>query len=154
MLSGGKESVCINYRSDLEKGALTQILSRLRGRDMALGYTSAGPQRDDMVFMMDGHPMKRCGSQGQQKSFLVSLKFAQYELMKSGFGVPPMLLLDDVFDKLDMSRTANLLSMVAGNDFGQIFITDSNKVRLEGIVDGITEDRAYFETVNGSFRRL
>ena len=84
----------------------------------------------------------------------MSLKFAQYELMKSGFGVPPMLLLDDVFDKLDMSRTANLLSMVAGNDFGQIFITDSNKVRLEGIVDGITEDRAYFETVNGSFRRL
>ena len=154
MLSGGKESVCITYRSDLEKGALTQILSGLRGRDMALGYTSAGPQRDDLVFVMDGHPMKRCGSQGQQKSFLVSLKFAQYELMKSGFGVPPMLLLDDVFDKLDMSRTANLLSMVAGNDFGQIFITDSNKVRLEGIVDGITEDRAYFETVNGSFRRL
>ena len=93
---------------------------------------------------MDGHPIKRCGSQGQQKSFLVSLKFAQYELMKEDSGVPPILLLDDVFDKLDMDRTANLLSMVAGNEFGQIFITDSNKVRLSGIVDGITRDRAYF----------
>lgn len=69
---------------------------------------------------MNGHPIRRCGSQGQQKSFLVSLKFAQYELMKESFGVPPMLLLDDVFDKLDMSRTANLLAMVAGNEFGQI----------------------------------
>lgn len=154
MLSGGKESVRISYRSDMDKEALTDILLAARNRDLALGYTSAGPQRDDLVFMMDGHPMRRCGSQGQQKSFLVSLKFAQYELMKLRFGVPPTLLLDDVFDKLDMDRTANLLSMVAGSDFGQIFITDSNKVRLSGIVDGITEDRAYFETSGGNFRRL
>ena len=103
---------------------------------------------------MNGHPIRRCGYQGQQKSFLVSLKFAQYELMKESFGVPPMLLLDDVFDKLDMSRTANLLAMVAGNEFGQIFITDSNKVRLAGIVDSITSDRAYFETEGGNFRRV
>ena len=111
------------------------------------------PQRDDLVFSMDGHPIRRCGSQGQQKSFLVSLKFAQYELMKESFGVPPMLLLDDVFDKLDMDRTGNLLAMVAGNDFGQIFITDSNKVRLSGIVDRITQDRAYFETLSGNFTK-
>ncbi len=153
-LSGGKESVEISYRSDLERGQLSELLSSSRGKDMALGYTSVGPQRDDIVFCMDGHPIRKCGSQGQQKSFLVSLKFAQYELMKEHFGVPPMLLLDDVFDKLDMDRTANLLSMVAGNDFGQIFITDSNKVRLQGIVDGITEDRAYFETACGAFVRL
>ncbi len=153
-LSGGKESVEISYRSDMERGQLSELLSSSRGKDMALGYTSVGPQRDDIVFCMDGHPIRKCGSQGQQKSFLVSLKFAQYELMKDHFGVPPMLLLDDVFDKLDMDRTANLLSMVAGNDFGQIFITDSNKVRLQGIVDGITEDRAYFETAGGAFVRL
>lgn len=152
-LSGGKENVEIAYRSDLEKGTLEEILASSRSRDIALGYTSSGPQRDDLVFVMDGHPIRRCGSQGQQKSFLVSLKFAQYELMKESFGVPPMLLLDDVFDKLDMDRTGNLLSMVAGNEFGQIFITDSNKVRLSGIVDGITEDRAYFETASGNFRR-
>lgn len=152
-LSGGKESVEISYKSDLDKGTLTELLTAARGKDIALGYTSSGPQRDDLVFGMDGHPIRRCGSQGQQKSFLVSLKFAQYELMKDSFGVPPVLLLDDVFDKLDMDRTANLLSMVAGNDFGQIFITDSNKVRLSGIVDRITEDRAYFEASGGNFTR-
>ena len=102
---------------------------------------------------MDGQPIRRCGSQGQQKSFLVSLKFAQYELMKKAYGFPPILLLDDVFDKLDMNRISNLLSLVAGQDFGQIFITDSNKVRMQGIVDRITEDRAYFETVGGTFTR-
>ena len=153
-LSGNKESVSISYRSDMDKGVLSDVLASVARRDLALGYTTVGPQRDDIIFAMDGHPIRKCGSQGQQKSFLVSLKFAQYELMKEHFGAPPMLLLDDVFDKLDMDRTANLLSMVAGNDFGQIFITDSNKVRLKGIVDGITEDRAYFETENGTFRFL
>lgn len=153
-LSGGRENVVVGYKSDLEAGALTELLAAARNKDLVLGYTSAGPQRDDLTFGMNGHPIRRCGSQGQQKSFLVSLKFAQYELMKESFGVPPMLLLDDVFDKLDMSRTANLLSMVAGNEFGQIFITDSNKVRLAGIVDSITSDRAYFETEGGNFRRV
>ena len=100
---------------------------------------------------MNGHPIRRDGSQGQQKSFLVSLKFAQYELMKQESGVPPTLLLDDVFDKLDMDRTSNLLGLVAGSDFGQIFITDSNKVRLAGIVDGVTADRAYFTASGGCF---
>lgn len=152
-LSGGREEVSIAYKSDMEKGALADVLASVRKRDMALGYTSVGPQRDDLIFRMDGHSIRRCGSQGQQKSFLVSLKFAQYELMKNCFGVPPMLLLDDVFDKLDMDRTSALLAMVAGNDFGQIFITDSNKVRLAGIVDSITDDRAYFETSDGNFRR-
>lgn len=153
-LSGGREKVVVGYKSDLEAGALTELLAAARNKDLVLGYTSAGPQRDDLTFGMNGHPIRRCGSQGQQKSFLVSLKFAQYELMKESFGVPPMLLLDDVFDKLDMSRTANLLAMVAGNEFGQIFITDSNKVRLAGIVDSITSDRTYFETEGGNFRRV
>ena len=158
-LLGQRNSALKNYRpdmakSDLEAGALTELLAAARNKDLVLGYTSAGPQRDDLTFGMNGHPIRRCGSQGQQKSFLVSLKFAQYELMKESFGVPPMLLLDDVFDKLDMSRTANLLAMVAGNEFGQIFITDSNKVRLAGIVDSITSDRAYFETEGGNFRRV
>jgi len=153
MISGGKESVSITYRSDLDKGNLADLLARTREKDLVLQYTSAGIQRDDLVFSMDGQPIRSCGSQGQQKSFLVALKFAQYELMKSGYGFPPMLLLDDVFDKLDMNRISNLLSMVAGQEFGQIFISDSNKVRLQSIVDKITEDRAYFETVGGNFTK-
>ncbi len=154
LLSGGKETVSIDYVSDLDKGSLEEIFARHREKDRIFGYTTAGIQRDDLVFLMDGHPIRRCGSQGQQKSFLVSLKFAQYELMKKGYGFPPMLLLDDVFDKLDMDRISNLLAMVAGQDFGQIFITDSNKVRMQGIVDRITEDRAYFETAGGNFTRV
>ena len=153
-LSGGRETVSIDYRSDLRKGSLVDLLKASREKDRMLKYTTAGIQRDDFLFEMSGFPIRRCGSQGQQKSFLVSLKFAQYELMKRRYGFPPMLLLDDVFDKLDMSRISNLLGMVAGSDFGQIFITDSNKVRMSGIVDGLTADRAYFEAVGGEFREI
>ncbi len=152
MLSGGSEQVDVCYRSDLEKGALADLLASSYEKDRILKYTSAGIQRDDFEFSMNGWPIRKCGSQGQQKSFLVSLKFAQYEIMKRCCGFAPLLLLDDVFDKLDMNRISNLLSMVSGSDFGQIFITDSNKVRMAGIVDRITEDRAYFEVSAGEFR--
>lgn len=153
-VSGGSELVDIEYESELSKAGLEQILSASFERDKALRYTSSGLQRDDFIFTMNGHPIRRYGSQGQQKSFLVSLKFAQYEIMKKNYGFAPVLLLDDVFDKLDMNRISNLLQMVASNDFGQIFITDSNKVRMSGIVDRLTQDRAYFETVSGTFSSI
>ncbi len=153
MLSGGMEEVSIRYESDLQKGSLESLLASCRKKDLVLHYTSAGIQRDDLLFDMDGYPIRRYGSQGQQKSFLVSLKFAQCEIMKRFYGFAPVLLLDDVFDKLDMNRISYLLEMVAGQDFGQIFITDSNKVRMANIVDAITEDRAYFETVDGTFAK-
>jgi len=150
-LSGGREEVGIEYRTDTDRGDLARQLRESRERDRMLKYTGAGVQRDDFLFTMNGYPIRKCGSQGQQKSFLVSLKFAQYEIMKESYGFAPILLLDDLFDKLDMNRVSNLLSMVAGADFGQIFLTDSNKVRLSGIVDTLTEDRRYFETVDGEF---
>ena len=153
-ISGGNEEVSIDYKSDLEKASLEQLLKESFDKDCILKYTSCGIQRDDFVFTMNSHPIRRCGSQGQQKSFLVALKFAQYEIMKQSYGFAPILLLDDVFDKLDTNRISNLIAMVASKDFGQIFITDSNKVRLSGIVDRITDDRAYFETVGGCFTKL
>ena len=153
-VSGGSELVDIEYESELSKAGLEQLLSASFDKDRILKYTSSGLQRDDFIFTMNGHPIRRYGSQGQQKSFLVSLKFAQYEIMKKNYGFAPVLLLDDVFDKLDMNRISNLLQMVASNDFGQIFITDSNKVRMSGIVDRLTQDRAYFETVSGSFSTI
>ena len=152
-ISGGKEMVSISYVSDLQKGALKDVFRARRERDLLLHYTTAGMQRDDFVFEMDGRPIRKCGSQGQQKSFLVALKFAQYEIMKQAAGYAPMLLLDDLFDKLDMNRVQNLLSMVAGSEFGQIFLTDSNKVRLSGIVDSITSERTYYEAKGGVFTR-
>ena len=153
LISGGREEVGIGYRSDLEKGSLAALLAGTRERDTVLRYTGSGLQRDDLLFTMNGEPIRRCGSQGQQKSFLVALKFAQYEIMKEAYGYAPTLLLDDVFDKLDLGRTANLIGMVAGSDFGQIFITDSNKVRLGGIVGSITEDCAFFEASGGVFTK-
>ena len=152
-ISGGGETVGIEYRSDLHRGNLSDILADCRQKDMMLKYTGAGLQRDDFIFTMDSDPIRRYGSQGQQKSFLVALKFAQYELMKENYGFPPVMLLDDLFDKLDMSRVSNLLGMVSDSEFGQIFLTDSNKVRISGIVDALTSDRAYFEAEGGVFRK-
>lgn len=152
-ISGGRESVGISYRSDLENTPLAELFRSRREKDSILKYTTAGIQRDDFLFEMDSHPIRRCGSQGQQKSFLVALKFAQYSLMKEKRGFAPILLLDDLFDKLDMGRVQNLLEMVAGSDFGQIFLSDCNKVRLSGIVDGITSERTYYEAKGGVFTR-
>jgi len=153
-LSGDSEQVSVGYESELADATLMDVFASRYEKDRMLRYTGAGIHRDDFSFTMNGYPIRRYGSQGQQKSFLVSLKFAQYEVMKRNYGFAPVLLLDDVFDKLDMGRISNLLQMVASNDFGQIFITDSNKVRMAGIVDGLTQDRAYFETSSGTFRRL
>ncbi|MBP5538341.1 MAG: DNA replication and repair protein RecF [Bacteroidales bacterium] len=153
-LSGGKEEVSIRYRSELEHASLEELLLRARERDFRMGFTGCGIQRDDFAFEMSGSPIRRCGSQGQQKTFLVALKFAQYELMKRRGGVPPTLLLDDVFDKLDLSRTTHLIEMVAREDFGQIFITDCSADRLRPLVDGATTDRAYFHTQGGRFERI
>ena len=153
-LSGDSEQVDIEYESELADASLESILAASFEKDRIMKHTTSGIHRDDFKFTMNGHPIRRFGSQGQQKSFLVSLKFAQYEIMKRNYGIAPMLLLDDVFDKLDMSRISNLLQMVASNDFGQIFITDSNKVRMSGIVDRLTQDRAYFETAGGVFTKI
>ena len=153
IVSGGSEQVDITYDTQLHDTPLEQLLARSYEKDRVLKHTTEGVHRDDFIFTMNGQPIRRYGSQGQQKSFLVSLKFAQYEIMKKNYGFAPILLLDDVFDKLDMGRISNLLQMVASNDFGQIFITDSNKVRMSAIVDGLTKDRAYFEAVSSTFTR-
>ena len=153
-VSGGSEQIDLEYESELDKAGLEQLLEASFDKDRVMKHTTVGIHRDDFIFKMNGYPIRRCGSQGQQKSFLVSLKFAQYDIMKRNYGFAPILLLDDVFDKLDMTRISNLLQMVSGNDFGQIFITDSNKVRMSGIVDGLTQDRAYYDTVSGAFTRI
>lgn len=150
-ISGGQESVGIEYRSDLMRGDLETQFRERRAKDAILKYTTAGIQRDDFIFTMDGFPIRRCGSQGQQKSFLVALKFAQYELMKERYGFPPIMLLDDLFDKLDPRRVSNLLSLVADRSFGQIFLSDADKARTRTIVDALTDDRIYIRTKGGVY---
>ena len=152
-LSGEKERVGIRYRSEIDRAPLTELLKESFERDRIMKYTTVGVQRDDFIFEMDGYPIRRFGSQGQQKTFLLALKLAQFDLMREAFGFAPLLLLDDVFDKLDMLRTKNLLQMVSSDDFGQIFITDSNKVRMSSLVESLESDKAYFETADGEFTR-
>ena len=154
IISGGNEEVSIDYRSDLSRNSLSDLFRESVEKDRLFKYTTAGIQRDDLVFRMNGQPIRRGGSQGQQKSFLVALKFAEYDIMKGGAGVAPILLLDDVFDKLDIHRISNLISMVTGSGFSQIFITDCDASRLSNLVDAITDDRSYFETSGGTFTRV
>lgn len=150
-ISGGRESVGIEYRCDCPAGGFEAMLKSRRDRDRYLGYTGAGVQRDDFLFTMDGNPIRRHGSQGQQKSFLVALKFAQYDIMKKAYGFAPTLLLDDLFDKLDYGRISNLLKMVAGEDFGQIFLSDCDSARIQRTLDGITAERTYYNASGGCF---
>lgn len=149
-ISGGKESISVEYKSDLERGKLSEILKPEFSRERTLGYTSSGVHRDELIFRMDGEMLRKVGSQGQQKSFLISLKLAQYSLFKNISKINPLLLLDDVFDKLDMTRVEYLLNLVSSEGFGQIFITDSNKVRIDGILNEIGNDSKSIEIVGGA----
>ena len=127
-ISGGCEAVTLQYHSDLSKSSLNDLLEKAKERDRVLGYTSVGVQRDDMTMIMDGYPIRKCGSQGQQKSLQIALKLSQFDLMKQLTGHTPILLLDDVFDKLDMTRVDRLINIVADDNYGQVFITDSNNI--------------------------
>ena len=153
-LSGCKENVGLEYVSDLQEGSLVSLLENCKERDYFLKFTSRGIHKDDMDFTLNGMPLKKCGSQGQQKSFLVALKLAQFEIMKDQHGTAPILLLDDVFDKLDMQRVEYLLGLVASDAFGQIFISDSNKVRMASIVGRFTDECSSFGVIDGVYNKL
>ena len=151
-LSGNREAVTMRYQSDLNSSTPKEIFQRSQQQDLRFGYTTAGPHRDDMLFFIEGFPIKKVGSQGQQKSFLIALKLAQFQIIKQISGKLPVLLLDDLFDKLDMTRVEYLLSLVAGETFGQIFITDSNKVRINQILARVDSTAKSFEVHGGTYR--
>lgn len=153
MLSDDRESVAIAYRSELSQMPLADILLRSRERDLVNQFTTSGVHRDDVVFSIGGYPLRKYGSQGQQKSFLIALKLVQYRLLAEATGEKPILLLDDLFDKLDMGRVEKLLSIVGGEDFGQICITDCNKVRLETILARAEKEYALFTVEGGDIVR-
>lgn len=136
-ISDDNEVVSLAYKSDLEYGALLEILKHNINKDKYLQYTSVGIHKDDLSFEIATHPIKKFGSQGQQKSFLVALKLAQFDFIKQQHGMAPILLLDDIFDKLDEKRVGQIISMVDDKDFGQIFISDTHADRTENIVKQI-----------------
>ena len=152
-LSEDREQVEITYRSELEQMSLMDILQRNRERDLVNQFTTSGVHRDDLIFKIGGYPLRKYGSQGQQKSFLIALKLAQYRLLAESTGEKPILLLDDLFDKLDMRRVEHLLELVSGEGFGQICITDCNKVRLETTLSRAAADYALFTVEGGDIKR-
>lgn len=144
-LAGSHETCGLEYRSDLATSSLLPILEYNRLRDRQLSYTSKGVHKDDLVFELNGHSVKKFGSQGQQKSYLVALKLAQLEFTKRHSGLTPILLLDDIFDKLDESRVEQLLNMVNRDEFGQIFISDTHASRTREVIASTHLSHKIFE---------
>lgn len=153
IISKGNEKVTVNYQSDLQEEfdenqpdqKFRNLLARNLEKDRMLTYTSKGVHKDDLLFEMNGNSLKKIGSQGQQKSFLIALKLSQMNRIKELTGKTPILLLDDIFDKLDDSRVSQLIELVNQEHFGQIFITDTSKERTENVVKRINEESKIFE---------
>ena len=149
-LSGGREKIGIDYRSELENTPLSELLLAARQKDIVNEHTTVGIHRDDIAFTIGDYPLRKYGSQGQQKSFLIALKLAEYRVVAESCGERPILLLDDLFDKLDMGRVAELLRIVGGDDFGQIMITDCNKHRLQRTLSEAGAEYRLFNVTEGT----
>ena len=133
-ISNNNENVDLVYKTQLKDINFLTLFEESLERDRVLQYTSSGTHKDDLVFEIDGYPIKKFGSQGQQKSYLIALKLAQFDFIKEQSNVKPILLLDDIFDKLDDIRVAQIIRLVNNDDFGQLFISDTHKERTEEVV--------------------
>lgn len=134
-ISQGKETVSLRYVSHCQRGPLFEVIRRDRMKDRAVGYSLHGVHRDDLEMLVGEYPLRREGSQGQSKTFVLALRLAQFAFLKEvGNGRIPLLLLDDIFDKLDASRVEQIVKLVSGDAYGQIFITDTNREHLDKIL--------------------
>jgi DNA replication and repair protein RecF len=145
IISNNKEKVNLNYKSQLKNHRLQDLLISNIEKDKVLQYTSAGTHKDDIEFLIGNYPIKKFGSQGQQKSFLIALKLAQYEVLKAKSGNSPILLLDDIFDKLDSKRVKQIIKMVNDSNFGQLFISDTDAKRTENVVKSAHDNYEIFK---------
>lgn len=143
-ISKKEEGVLLAYQSKLSENSLESLLINALDKDRALQYTSVGIHKDDLDFTIDGHPIKKFGSQGQQKSFLIALKLAQFHFIKEQAKTTPILLLDDIFDKLDENRVAQIVALVDNDEFGQLFISDTHADRTEKVVANINQSYKIF----------
>ena len=150
-ISQDKEQVNLSYESHAMRGDLLQLIRESRQRDRIMGYSLRGVHKDDLTMQLGEYPIKREGSQGQNKTYLIALKLAQFDfLRRTGSNTTPLLLLDDIFDKLDASRVEQIVKLVAGDRFGQIFITDTNREHLDKILQKVDGDYKLFGVENGS----
>jgi DNA replication and repair protein RecF len=150
LISGGKEQVNIEYNSHLNNAAFNEVLAKALNRDKAMEYTTVGIHKDDLEFTIGGYPLKKYASQGQQKSFLIALKLAQFDFIRKIKGITPILLLDDIYDKLDDLRVKQLMELVSGEGFGQLFITDTHEERLSALFTESGIEHKAFRIINGN----
>lgn len=151
-ITSGAEEVNLHYTSHCQRGPLLEVIQRDRHRDRAVGYSLHGIHKDDIEMTLGGYPIKREGSQGQNKSYLIALKLSQFDfLRRTGSRTTPILLLDDIFDKLDATRVEQIIHLVSGEDFGQIFITDTNRDHLDQILSLMQGDHRLFHVRGGEF---
>jgi len=153
-ISGGNEYVSFSYISQLHEINLKEKLEQTRQRDILIGYTTHGTHKDDLEMMIGEYPIKRVGSQGQNKTYLTSLKLAQFDFIKEINGEKPILLLDDIFDKLDDLRVEKIISLVSDNKFGQIFISDTNVDRLSKILKEMNQPYKIFKITNNKIETI
>lgn len=154
-ISGDSERASISYESILNSNTPEEVLAANRAKDLVLGYTSKGIHRDDLSTGLGDYSMRRLGSQGQVKSFTVALRFAIFDYLKRKSGVTPILLLDDIFDKLDSTRVGRIMELVSSNSaFGQIFITDTNREHLHETIAPLQGESRLFEVTEGSFEEI
>ncbi len=153
-ISSGPEEVGLEYRSALDELPMAALLRGNWDRDRSAQYTTAGVHKDDLVFLLDGQPLKRFGSQGQQKTFLIALKLAQFDLTAARTGRKPVLMLDDIFDKIDPQRMRHLLRLLGGGRFGQVLVTDTDAGRLQQALNGLPHDVRFFHLDHAQAIRL
>ena len=144
-ISNSKESVTLSYKSQLNENELLVLLEENAAKDKITQYSNYGIHKDDLNFEIEEHPIKKFGSQGQQKSYLIALKLAQFDFIKAHSKVNPILLMDDIFDKLDEQRVAQIISLVKNEDFGQLFISDTHADRTENVIKKIHQSYKMFK---------
>lgn len=153
-IAGIQEEVSLKYVSHCQRGPLLEIIQRDRFKDRAVGYSLHGIHRDDLEMLLGGFQMRREGSQGQTKTFSLALKLAQFNfLCRTNSATTPILLLDDIFDKLDAQRVKKIVQLVADDHYGQIFITDTNREHLDNILMHTALDYKIFEVIDGDIRQ-
>jgi DNA replication and repair protein RecF len=153
-ISMENERVGLAHQSDLYNSSFELLLNDNVNRDRALQYTTTGIHKDELLFNIDEYPIKKLGSQGQKKTYLVALKMAQFNFIAEISGMKPILLLDDIFDKLDRNRVEQIIKLVSGDQFGQIFITDTNRSHLDGILKEMASDFRIFNVTSGSIQQI
>lgn len=149
-ISQEREEVSLSYESHARDTSLYEVIRNSRPRDLIMGYSLKGIHKDELTMQLGGYPLRREGSQGQNKTYLVALKLAQFDFLKRKGRTTPLLLLDDIFDKLDAQRVEQIVKLVAGKRFGQIFITDTNREHLDRILQKVGSDYSIFKVDGGT----